>query len=94
MGCIDDLLHPVHIGSKGRYNDAAVLVIGENTLQGLSDRLLGHGKAGSLRIGRIAQERQHSLLAQLAETLQINGITEYRCIVYLEVSGMDHSSDR
>ena len=56
-------------------------------------------RSDMVKPGRSALVESHitartPLRADLCKTLQVNGITEYRCIIYLEVSCMHHNSNR
>ena len=55
---------------------------------------LRHGKSRTLCIGTVAHQCQHSLSANFGKTLQVNGISEYRCIIHLKVSGVDNNAYR
>ena len=91
---IDDLLHPIHIGSKGRYNDPVLTVLGKQCLEGLADRFLGHGITGPQGIGGIAHDCQDPFLSQFRQTPQIDGVAVYRGIIHLKVPGIDQDSRR
>ena len=91
---IDDLLHPVHIGGKGRDNDPGILVLCKYIVKGLSNRALRHGKSLALRIGTVTHQCQYTLLSDFRKPLQVNGISEYRSIVHFKVTGVHHDSRR
>ena len=59
-----------------------------------SDRPLRWRKACPLCIRRIAHQCQYTLFTDLGKTLQIDGISEYRCVIHLEISGMHNNSCR
>ena len=92
--CIDDLLHTVYIGREGGNDNTCSLIFIEKVVKYMSYCTLRHGKARTLCIGGITHNCKNTLAADLCKTLQVNGITEYRCIIYLEVSCMHHNSNR
>ena len=94
VGSVDDLLNSVNVGSKGSNDDPGILMLLKESIQSSSDSLLGSCKAGTLSIGGIAHKGQNTLLSDLSKTLKINGIAEYRCIVNLKVSCVNHGSCR
>ena len=94
IGRIDDLLDSVHIGSKGSDNDPVIPVFGKNIVKSLAHGPLRHGKPFSFCIGTVAHQGQHTLLADLRKSLEINGISEYRSIIHLKIPCMDHCSRR
>ena len=94
IGRIDDLLHPVHIGGKGRYDDPGILVFRKYIVKGLTHGALRHGKSLTLRIGTVAHECQYAFLSDLRKPLQVNGISKYRCIVHLKVACVHHDPCR
>ena len=55
---------------------------------------LRHCEARTFCIGTVAHQGKDTLLADLSKTLQVDRISEYRCIVNLEVSCMDYDSCR
>ena len=71
-----------------------ILVVRENLIKGLADRLLRHGKSRALSVCTVAHQRQHTFSSDLTETLQIDGISEYRCVIHLEVSGVHNNACR
>lgn len=60
----------------------------------MSHRTLRHGKSRSLRIGTLTHQCKYTFLSDLCKALQIDGISEYRCVIYLEVSCVYHDSYR
>ena len=60
----------------------------------MSHCTLGHCKSRSLCIGTLTHQCKHTLLADLCKTLQIDGISKYRCIINLKVSCVYHDSYR
>ena len=71
-----------------------ILIVCENLIKGLTDRLLRHGKSRALSVRTVAHQRQHTFSSDLTETLQIDGISEYRCVIHLEVSGVHNNTCR
>ncbi len=94
MRGIDDLLHPVHIGGKGRDNQPRTLMIVENRVKRLAHRALRLGKTLALRIGGITHQRQNALFPQFRKALQVNGLAVHRRIIHFEIPRMDHGSGR
>ena len=91
---INDLLHPVYIGCEGGNDDPGILMLCKYIVKGPSNRALGHGKSLALRIGTVAHKCQYTFLSDFRKPLQINGVSEHRCIVHFEVTGMHHDSRR
>ena len=91
---VDDLLDAVHIGREGRHDDPLILVFRKDNVEGPAHRPLRHGKAGTDRVGAVAEQRQHAVSAQLRHSLQIRRLAEHRRIVYLEISGVEDDSRR
>ena len=86
---INDLLHAVDIGRKGRNDDALVAGAGKQTAHTGGHLLLGGGKARALRVGRVAQQGQHTALAILGQGGQVGHTAGQRGVVDLEVAGLD-----
>ena len=63
-------------------------------VKGLAHCLFGRCEAGALRVRGIAHQCKDSLSAKLRKPLQVNGITEYRCVIYLKVSCVDNNTRR
>ena len=63
-------------------------------IEGFSNRTLGSGKAFADGVCTITEKRQNTLSSQLSKTRQIKGITEYRGVINLEVSGMHDDAGR
>ena len=57
-------------------------------------RTLRLGKSRSLRIGALTHQCKNALLTDLRKTLQIDGISKYRCIINFKVSCVYHDSYR
>ena len=93
-GGIDDLLYTIDVRRKGRHDDTVLLVLGKDTLEGTPDGALRHRRSRLLRIRRIRHHRQDAFLTELSEALQIDRITEDRCIVDLEVAGVNDGTGR
>ena len=94
VGCIDNLLYTVYIGSKGCHNNSLMCMIAENTLKCLANFPLCHSKARTFRIGTVAHQCQNSFFTNLTKTLQINGISVNRCIIHFKITGMHDGSCR
>ena len=94
IGRVDDLLHPVHIGGEGGHKDPRIFMLLKQGVEGMPHRPLGGCETGTLRVGGVAHQGQNPLLAQLRQPLQVDGVSKYRCVVYLEVSRMHHHAGR
>ena len=62
--------------------------------QALGDFLLGRRNAVAQRVGAVADQRQHALVAELAEALLVGQGAERGVEVDLPVAGVDHRSER
>ena len=91
---IDNLLHTVNIGRKGRHNDSTVLMLGKNQIKGSSHGALRHRKSRLLRIGGVGHHSQYAILPELCKALQINLVSENRSIIDFEVSRMNQNACR
>ena len=91
---VNNLLHTIHIGRKGRNDDSGCTVLIKKIIKYMSHCALGHGKSRSLRIGTLTHQCKNALLTNLRKTLQIDGISEYRCIIDFKVSCVYHNSHR
>ena len=91
---VNNLLYTIHIGCKGSNDDTGILVLLKQGIKGLSHCLLRRRKARTLCIRGITHQCQHTLFADFGKALQVNGISEYRCIIHLEIPGMDNNSCR
>ena len=63
-------------------------------IKGLSYGALGSGKALADRVDTITEQCQNALSSQLGETCQIEGIAEYRGVIYFEVTGVHDNACR
>ena len=91
--CIQYLLYAIDVGSEGSNNNSLVTAL-ELCLEGSSDFHFTRRITGTLHIGGITHQCQHTLLAQLAKTGQVNHFTRNRCGVNLKVTGVDHHTQR
>ena len=91
---IDDLLYTVYIGCKGRNNDPRCPVLVKQTVKHLSDCSFGHGKSRTFCVGTVAHQGKDTLLSNLGKTLQIDRVSEYRCIIHLKVTCVYYDSRR
>ena len=94
ISCVNDLLYAVYIGCKSGNNDSVCLIFIEKIIKHMSHRTFRHGKSGSLCISTVTHQCQYSLSSNLCKTLQINGISEYRSIIYFKVAGMHYDACR
>ena len=90
-GRVDDLLDAVDVRGE-RRDDDALIAPGELPRERLADGLLAHGIAGALHVRRIGQQRQHALLAQLAEAGEVDDLPVDGSGVDLEVAGVDNGA--
>ena len=67
-------------------------MIAEDLVYAPADRLLGRSVAGTLGIGGVAHKSQNALCAQFREALQVDGVAVDRCVVDLEITGVDDGS--
>ena len=88
-GQINDLLHAVDVGGKGRNDDALVAGAGKQAAHTGSHLLLGGGKARALRVGGVAQQSQHTALPVLGQGGQVGHTAGQRGVVDLKVAGLD-----
>ena len=88
-GQINDLLHAVDVGRKGRNDDALVAGAGKQAADTGGHLLFGSGKARALRVGGVAQQCQHTALAILGQGGQVGHTAGQRGVVDLEVAGLD-----
>ena len=93
-GEVDDLLDAVDVGREGRNDDALVLRPGKQAADTGGHLLLGGGEAGTLRVGGVAQQSQHTLLAVLRQSSKVGGAAGQRGVVDLEVAGLDDGASR
>ena len=87
-GGVQHLLDAVDVAGEGGDDDA-LLAAGELPLERGAHGALAHGIAGALHVGGVRQQRQHALLAQLAEPRQIDDLAVDGRGVDLEVAGVD-----
>ena len=90
---VDYLLETVHIRGEGG-DDYALVAAHEELIEARADLTLGRGIAGLFDVCRIAEQRQHSIVAKLAEARDVHHAALYRRDVDLEVAGVDDCSDR
>ena len=66
VGDRDRLLDAVDVRGEAGHDDAA-LGLGEDLVEGLADGALRGGRARGLGVGRVAEQREHALLAEPAK---------------------------
>ena len=66
----------------------------EDVVKGNAHGPLRLGKSFSLRVGTVGHKGENAFLSDLGKPLQINGVAEYRRVIYLKVSGMNHHARR
>ena len=89
---IDNLLYTVYIGCKGRYQNTVVRMFTEDRIKGFANSTLRLGKSRTFCIGTVTHQSQYAFFPNLTKTLQVNGISVYRCVIYFKISGMDNDS--
>jgi len=66
----------------------------ENGVKNAAQSPLGWCKAGSFGVSAVAQQSQYAFFPDFCKTLQIYGITEYRCIIHFKVPCMNNGARR
>ena len=90
---IRDLLDAINVGSKRRYDDAALCNL-EIMLEGLPDLPLGLRVPEKLRVRGVAHQRKDALRAVMGKAGNIDGFTVKRRIIHFEIACMDQRADR
>ena len=88
---VQHLLDAVDVGGEGGDDDALIAGL-ELPHEGLAHGALAHGVAGALHVGGVGTQRQHALLAQLAEAGQVDHLSVNGGGVDFEVAGVDHGA--
>ena len=86
---IDDLLHAVDVGRKGRNDDALIAGAGKQAAHTGGHLLLGSSKARALRVGGVAQQSQHTALSVLGQGGQVGHAASQRGVINFKVAGLD-----
>ena len=85
---VDDVLHAVQMrGEETHQHPAASL--GNEAFQRLGDDALGRGLPLDLGVGRVAQEAHRLAVRQRLQSREVRGAGVERCLVELEVAGVD-----
>ena len=87
-----DLLQAVYVRSEGR-DDYALVAAHEELVKALADLALRRGMTRLLNVRRVAQQREHALVAKLAEAGDVYHAAGNGRDVYLEVTGVDDRAD-
>ena len=90
-GDVDDLLHPVDVGGKGR-DDHPAGRLPDEALQGDADLPLGNRVAGPLGVGGVGHQGQDARFAVVGKAVQVHGAAGNRGLVDLEIAGMDQEA--
>ena len=94
-GQVHDLLDTINVGGEGRYDNALFLGSGKQPAHPLRHRLFGSGKAGTLGVGGIRQQRKNASAPILRDGGQVRDrIAGQRRVVDLEVAGMNDNAGR
>ena len=88
----DHLLDAVDVGGEGADHDAARCVP-KDLLEDRHQVALLAADARPLRVRRIAEQKQHALVAELAEAFEIGWRAIQRIGIQLEVAGVDDPAD-
>ena len=92
-GRIEDLLDPGDVAREGGHDDPAVERL-HDLPERLADRPLRRRVAGVLGSGRVRQEHDDALLAELGEDVEVGQLAVDRGVVELEVTGVNDDPDR
>jgi hypothetical protein len=90
---VDDLLHAVDVRRERRHEDAS-LRVREHAIERAADRAFGRPMAGHERVGGVADEQRHALLAVMREPREVGGLGVDGRVVDLEVAGVDDRAGR
>ena len=91
---IDNLLHAVHIGGKGRDDEPCILMLRKDMVKCDAHRALRLRKSAALGIRTVGHQREYALLSDFRKPLKVDGVSEHRRIVHLEVSCVDDHARR
>ena len=97
-------LAPVQVGDGDRLLDAvdvrgeagddhAALGLGEDPVEGVADGALRGGRARSLGVGRVAEQREDALLAEPGEGVHVGDAAVDRRVVEAVVAGEHHRAE-
>ncbi len=92
-GDLGDGLHPRDVAGETGHDDAGV-VLADQAHQTIAYLGFRAAFAFDQRVGRIADHRQHAVLAQLLERGLVGGVADQRVGVELPVAGMQHGAQR
>jgi hypothetical protein len=67
---------------------------GEDVVQARNNGFFARCKAGAVHVGGVLQQAEYTLLAEVGESLQVEGMAVGRRKIDLEVSGVEHDADR
>ena len=90
---VEDLLETGHVGGE-RRDDNALVALEDELLERLADDLLARGVARALDVGRVAHQREQTLLAQLADAHEVDHLAGDRRQVDLEVARVQDGAER
>ena len=90
---VDNLLQAMDIGRKRRDDDALVTVLKE-LIKAVDHARFRGAVAGTLHVRGVRQQREHALVAELAETRQVDHAALNGREVDLEVTRVDDGADR
>ena len=90
---VDHLLHAMDVRGEGRHQDAAGR-LAEDRVELRADRPFRRRHAGVLDVGRVGEQEQRALGAELAESDEVGQPPVERGLIELEVSRVDDGADR
>ena len=93
VGRVEDLLDARDVAGEGRDDDPALERL-HDLAEGLADRPLGRRVAGVLGPCRVRQQAEHALGAEPGQDREVGQLAVDRCVVELEVAGVDDRPDR
>ena len=76
---IDDLLNTVDVGGEGCDDDALILIAEVDVFQRRADILFRRCVAGTLCVGRFAQQKEYAFIAECTESGKVDHCTVNRC---------------
>ena len=91
---VDDLLDAADIGREGRDDDALMARGGEELLKAVGDLLLRGRIAGTLGVGALREQREHTLVAESRKAVEVGHPALDGGVVDLEVAGVDDHTRR
>src|SRR5205807_9548183 len=91
-GQVQEALDALDVGGEGGRHDPSGR-FSEDPLERADEVTFGAAVAGALSVGGVAEQQQDTLLAELAEALEVRGRTHRWVVVELEVARVDDLPD-